>query len=112
MTEETKTYPPLTAEEFASGAGFSYRGVPIVEDEWATWVFTHGHVDKETFAEVVNDYDREMDGGAESGYTASDVQHLYAVTTEPPESDSGWIIRWGSADQQHADRFPVTVVSR
>ncbi|MBD8218222.1 hypothetical protein IFU40_06190 [Microbacterium sp. CFBP 13617] len=107
-------YEPLTAEEFALGSGYSYRDVPIVEDESASYVFAHGHIDPETYAAVVNDYDREMGGydDPDLAYAAKDVQHVWAVVTSPPDGPEGWYISWADEHQENADRFPLTVVSR
>lgn len=106
-------YPPLTAEKFADGAGYEYRGVPFVEDEHATSVFAYGHVAPALFAEVVNDYDRELlDGEPEFPYDAADVRHRWAVTVAPPEAEDGWLITWHDRYQDHPLRFPVTTVDR
>jgi hypothetical protein len=117
LDQEPKTvYPPLTATEFAEGAGYEFRGVPIVEDEGADYVFAYGHVEKVLYAAVVNDYDAEMQGfeleDLDALYTAADVEHRWAVTTSPADGPDGWYISWADEYQEHAQRFPVTVVNR
>lgn len=107
--------PPLTADEFNDGAGFTYRGVPIIENENATHVYAYGHVDAATMAGAVNDYDAEMVGVADEtvgAYVASEVQHTYAVTLKTPSDPDGWWISWQDVTAETPGAFPVTVVSR
>ena len=111
--EDTKIYRALTADEFNLGVGYTYRGIGVVEDEDANWVFGYGHPNKHSFAAAVNDYDHEMTGDASlTKYTARDVQHRYAVTLKPHDDPDGWFITWADEHQNHPDRFPVTVVNR
>lgn len=111
--EEEMIYPPLTEQEFADGCGYTYRDIPLCEDEDGTWVYTYGHRNKHRFAGAVNDYDREMAGyTAYTAYTAKDVQHLYAVSLQPADGPDGWFISWGKDAQDHPLRFPMTVIPR
>lgn len=113
MTAETKPiHPPLTAEEFDTGCGYTYEGVSICEDENGSWVYAYGHVDPETFARVVNTYDREEGGMDEDWYDAGAVQHLWAVTEEPADAPDGWWIRWDGVTATTPQAFAITVVSR
>ena len=106
-------YPPLTAEQFNEGAGYTFRGVPIVEDENAEYVFAYGHVDPALFAEVVNDLDREnLEHDPDEPYTADDVEHHWALTTQPADHPDGWAATWGRRPEGAWGTFPVTVVSR
>lgn len=112
-TDDKAIYPALTEQGFNEGCGYTFHDIPICEDEQASWVYTYGHRDKDQFAAAVNDYDHEVAGGDwELGYTAEDVQHLYAVTLEPADGPDGWLISWGEDAQDHPRRFPVTVVPR
>lgn len=113
MQQTEIIHPPLTAEDFDLGAGYTYRGVSVVEDENATAVFAFGHHDPAEYAEVVNDYDREMTGyEPDYTYAAKDVKHKWAVTLEPANSADGWYISWREEHQDHPLRFPITLVSR
>jgi len=108
--------PPLaalTAEEFNDGAGYTFRGVPIIESEDADWVYAYGHVDDETMAGAVTDYDREVSGDASLECTEPDeVQHLYAVTVKAADDPDGWWINWGNIAEDTPGAFPITLVSR
>jgi hypothetical protein len=107
----TTTYPPLTAEEFTAGAAYTIDGLPLIEDESGSWVFTYGHADPEQMAAAVNQYDVEIGGvsPADATYQATDVQQRYAVTVKPkPE----WFINWATATAETPGSFPVTVVAR
>lgn len=113
MTEKETIHAPLTAEEFSDGCGYTYRGVSIVEDENATSVFAFGHIDPALYAEVVNDYDREMLGhDPEFPYAAKDVRQRWAVTLIPADESDGWYISWRDEHQESPRRFPVTLVNR
>ncbi|SFK32220.1 hypothetical protein [Cellulomonas sp. KH9] len=101
--------PPLTAEDFDSGSGYTFRGLPIIEDEDGTYVYTHGHVDPETFAAAVDDYDREVAGWLDDPCDADGVDHMYAVTLAgPPE----WWMSWNGVTAETPGAFPITVVTR
>ena len=103
-------YPPLTEAEFAEGAYGPFRGIPLVEDENASYVFAWGHHDKATYAAAVNEYDYANAGG-EYEYNEAHVEHTLAVTTRPGEE---WVISWDPETVEASDQpsFPVTVVSR
>lgn len=100
--------PPLTAEDFTSGSGYTFRGVPVIENEDGTHAYTYGHVDPETFAAAVSDYDREV-AGEDEPTDADSVDHRYAITTvSPPE----WWMTWKNVTAETPGAFPITVVSR
>jgi len=114
-TTETTSLPPLTAEEFAGDGGYTFRGVTLVEDENGNYVSAWGHIDPETFAAAVRDFDDEMAGPIDEDdrCRAEDVRHRWAVTIRPADDPSGWYMRFPSeitADTLGA--FPITVVSR
>lgn len=105
--------PPLTAADFDAGAGYTFRGVPIIENEGGDVMYAYGHVDPVTFAGAVDDYDTEVAGcvmGVDSEPTdPEDVDHLYAVTvTGPPE----WWMSWNDVTAETPGAFPITVVTR
>jgi hypothetical protein len=102
--------PPLTAEDFNDGAGYTYRGVPIIENEDGTYVYAYGHVDPETFAGAVSDYDAEVTLDDPTDPDA--VEHLYAVTILGPDGPEGWLMSWAGVHAETPGSFPVTVVSR
>lgn len=100
---------PLSAEDFKGWA--NHNDVDLIEDENASWVIGYGHVDKGAFAAAVNAYDAACDADAQEddGYTASDVQHQYAVVIEPkPE----WWITYVDVTAETPGSFPITVVTR
>lgn len=100
--------PALTAEDFDDGSGYTFRGVPITENEDGTSVYAYGHVDPETFAGAVSDYDREV-GGVDEPTNPDAVSHLYAITIEGPPA---WWITWKGVTAETPGSFPITVVSR
>jgi hypothetical protein len=104
--------PPLTAEDFDSGAGYTFRGVPIDED--GNWVYAYGHVDPATFAGAVNDYDGEVAGCLDPDDLcgADAVEHCHAITLIGPDEPDGWWITWGDVTAETPGSFPITVVSR
>ena len=107
--------PPLTAEEFNDGVGYTFRGVPIVGDERGDWIYAYGHVDPETMAGAVNDFDDENGNPPvvpEDRYTVDDVQHTYAVTIKGPGDPDGWWISWHDVTAETPGSFALTVVSR
>lgn len=107
--------PPVTAEEFADGCGFKYRDIPVCEDENAYWVYTHGHIDRRLFADVVNDYDEELAGPIDEDdkYDFGSVEHRWAVTLRTSDDPEGWLIAWPKeVTEQTPGAFPMTVVSR
>lgn len=106
--------PPLTAADFDSGSGYTFRGVPVIEDESGTHIYTYGHVAPEVMAGAVTDYDDEMAGplGDDEHTAAEDVQHLYAVTIKTPDDPEGWWMSWREVAAETPGAFPITVVSR
>ncbi len=105
----TEALPPLTAADFVSG--LTYNCVNLIEDENGDWVYAYGHIDREKFAAAVNEFDRDMAGPLDwdQQYTAEDVQHLHAVTVNPPPE---WYMTWANVDGDTPGAFPITVVSR
>jgi hypothetical protein len=115
----TATYPPLTRSEFEDGCAYVYRDIRICEDEDGQYVYAYGHVDPATYALAVNEFDREINGldDGDDAYVAGDVQHRWAVATQPASAPDGWWIQWGPLDGEpitatttHA--FAVTLISR
>ena len=110
--------PALTAEEFNAGCGYTFRGVPLCEDENGSYVFAYGHVPARSFLWAIADYDREECGEDTCVYEPGDVRHVWAITIQHALSADGWYIRWShdsdgreiNADTPNA--FPVTVVNR
>ncbi|WP_169165128.1 hypothetical protein [Cellulomonas taurus] len=110
MEHPNPPLPPLTAEEFNDGAGYTYRGVPIIENEGGDWVFAYGHVDHETFADAVSDYDAEA---TLCDPTDPDqVEHLHAITLVGPDGPDGWFITWSGITAETPGAFPITAVTR
>lgn len=106
--------PPLAAEEFNDGAGYSFRGISMIENDGGDWVYAYGHIDPEVYAAAVNDFDREMAGylDPDDQYTERDVQHHHAVTLAGPDGPEGWLISWEDVTPETPGAFPITVVSR
>ena len=104
--------PSLTAEDFDSGAGYTFRGVPLIENEDGEAVYAYGHVDHETMAAAVTAYDHEVCGSDEYSTDPDEVEHLYAVTLKTPADPEGWWISWRDVTTTTPGAFPVTVVSR
>ena len=104
--------PPLTAEDFDSGTGYIFYGVPLIENEDATDVYAYGHVDPAVMAAAVTGYDQEMAGETDFLTTDDDVRHTYAVTIKTPGDSEGWWISWQDVTAAAPGAFPLTVVSR
>ena len=111
----TPPLPPLTADEFNNGAGYTFRGVPVIEHEDGDSVYAYGHVDPDVMADAVNDFYDEVGDATlpEDRYTAEDVRHTYAVTIEPSDGPDGWLISWATdIGSDTPGAFPLTVVDR
>lgn len=83
---------------------------PFFETENADWVIGYGHGDKAAFAAAVDDYDRyagELDLD-ETGYTADEVAHLWAVVDDKDAER----ITWRDVTAETPGAFPISVVSR
>lgn len=106
------TIRTLTEKDFDFGPELTFNGIPLNEDENATWVFAYGHRDKNEFAEAVNEFDREMAGDTyddEMRYVGPEVQHVWLVATDWNDYDE-WFAR--KADAETPGAVPVTLVSR
>lgn len=102
--------PPLTAEDLAAGSGFTFRGVPVIEQEDGDYVFAYGHVDPDTMAGAVDDYYRHVGGFVDDPTDPEDVAHRYAVTLASPDDPEGWCLTWHGVTAQTPGAFPLTVV--
>ena len=110
--EHRVTYPPLTAEEFDDGCGYTINGIPLCEDEGGSYVYAHGHLDTSAFAAAVTEFDREVAGFDCDATEPKDVEHVWAVTLKPANDPDGWWVRWGGVTKDTPNAFAMTVVTR
>lgn len=110
---------PLTLEEFA--APYTFRDIPLQEDEDGLHVWSLGHHDREEFAAAVTEYDREVSGDPNVEPTGMlDVERRYAVVVwrlvdefDDGLDDHDWRVRWDDIiTAETPGAFPVTVVNR
>ncbi|WP_372595601.1 hypothetical protein, partial [Actinotalea sp.] len=89
-------------------------GVPIVENEDATHVYSYGHVDPQAMADAVNAWDQEMVGDFSMDWRtgADEVQHAYAVTIKGAGDPEGWWMSWRDVTAETPGAFPISLVTR
>lgn len=112
----TKTYP-LAETDFDDGCGFTFRGIPLCEDEDGSYVYAYGRLPKATYALAVNDFDAEMGADLDEPYTSEHVKHYWAVATQPHDGPDGWWVQWEVLDGEPItsatpNAFAMTVVDR
>lgn len=106
-------YPPLTAEEFATGCADPSAPIPVCEDENGYNVFMMGHHDPISVMKAVQKYDEDMTGETfELGEGYSLPEQVWAITEQPADGPDGWAVRWGGISADTPGAFPMTVVSR
>lgn len=100
------TTPVVTPADFNT-VWDSELTFPFIEDQSGIGVYGYGHTDKAEFASSVNEYDR-LAGGADDGYTADEVQHIYGV----PSAASPTRFAWRRITPDMSDAFPLTIIDR
>ena len=108
--------PPLTREEFEPGATV-INGIAFHDSEDAT-IFSWGHIDKATYAEVVNAYSASTALPSDLAVIAAEtpaadlvsIRHAWAVNTRPVDGLTGWWLRWDHAiTQDTPGAFAITL---